>query len=287
MNSAISIAGSYLPEGKAQIVNQLEVGGGQQVMLEVTISEVSRTAAKDLGFSAELLRGSLSLFTFGANPLAAFVLATGELSSSFNLTLTALAGGEFAIPVAQEDTTITIEFKEFGVAVNFTPTVLSSQRINLKLATEVSEIDESLGIRVSGISVPGLRTRRTSTTIELGDGESFMIAGLLQKDMNNAIDQFPGVGSVPVLGSLFRSTDFQRNQTELVIAVTPRLVKPVASGKLLYPSDSLVPPSDIDQYLRGRLEGDPAEAIQSDGVTNRLDQPAPSGGIAGAFGHRL
>jgi pilus assembly protein CpaC len=135
----------------------------------------------------------------------------------------------------------------------------------------VSDIDNTLGSNVGGVNIPGVKTRRASTTIELGDGESFMIAGLLSNDMDNAIDQLPGVGDVPVLGALFRSTDYQRNETELVIAVTPRLVKPVSAGDLIHPTDGFVPPSDIDQYFRGKLEGTPDK----------------SGGIEGAHGHQL
>ncbi|MEJ1297183.1 MAG: type II and III secretion system protein family protein [Candidatus Sedimenticola sp. (ex Thyasira tokunagai)] len=301
MNAAQSIANSYLPGKSGQVLNQLEVGGAQQVMLEVTISEISRSVTKELGMGLNATPSKLTLLTtpvFRLSPFGALTLALGDLTATLSALedqglanilaepkITALsgqeanflAGGEFAVPVAGDEGSIDIEFKEFGVAVRFTPTVLSSDRINLKLATEVSAIDRTLGATSGGVSVPGLKTRKSATTIELGDGEGFMIAGLLQKDMNNAVDQFPGLGDIPVLGTLFRSTDFQRNETELVISVTPRLVKPVPSGSIKYPTDNLIPPSDVDQYMEGKLEGS-VEQTQEQGN---------KGGIDGSYGHQL
>ncbi|MES9899098.1 MAG: type II and III secretion system protein family protein [Sedimenticola sp.] len=305
MSAAASIAGSYVPTKTGRVLNQLEVGGAQQVMLEVTISEISRSVTKELGMGLNATPSKLTLLTtpvFRLSPFGSLALALGDLTATLSALeeqglanilaepkITALsgqeasflAGGEFAVPVAQTTTsgtsTITIEFREFGVAVLFTPTVLNSSRINLKLATEVSAIDRTLGATSGGVSVPGLKTRRSATTIELGDGEGFMIAGLIQKDMNNAVDQFPGLGDIPILGPLFRSTDFQRNETELVIAVTPRLVKPVPSGSLKYPTDNLIPPGDSDQYMEGKLEGSAEE----------MQEHESKGGIDGSYGHQL
>ncbi len=137
-----------------------------------------------------------------------------------------LAGGEFPIPVPQQLGTTTLEYKPFGVALKFTPYVLSANRLRIKVEPEVSAISNDHAISFSGVTAPSFSTRRASTTVELAPGESFMLAGLIQDDMTSTINQLPGAGDLPVLGALFRSTEFQRNQTELVIAVTPYLVDP-------------------------------------------------------------
>ena len=314
MDTALSVAGSYVPgnqKGK-KLINKLQVGGGQQVMLEVTISEISRSAEKSMNFRTELTDGSgdFSLL-MGAIPATSFGSATlgaRLFFDTFNLQLGALeeqglakilaepklialsgseasflAGGELAIPVPEEGD-IGIEYKEFGVALKFTPTVLNNKRINLTLNTEVSDITAELGTTVSGTFVPGVTTRRAATTIELGDGESFMIAGLLQNDLDNAIDKFPGLGEIPVLGALFRSPDFRRDETELVIAVTPRLVKPAAADALSFPTDGFIPPSDPELYNQGRLEGTRAASPRA--VPPSAVKAAPSG-IEGSYGHQL
>lgn len=316
MDMALSIAQSYVTSGRrgesGKLINQLQVGGGQQVMLEVTISEISRTAEQSMGFRTEFTDGEFSVL-MGGVPASSFGTATstGRLfMDSLNLTIGALeeqglakilaepklvalsgaeasflAGGEFAIPTAAGDSGgTTVEFKEFGVGLKFRPTVLSNKRISLKLNTEVSDISQTLGTSVFIVgagavaTTPGVTTRRAATTIELGDGESFMIAGLLQNDIDNLIDKFPGLGDIPVLGPLFRSPDFKRDETELVIAVTPHLVKPAAADALAFPSDNFIPPNDVDTYYYGRLEGTEAEP--------KVMESAPSG-IEGSYGHQL
>ncbi|MDT8403040.1 type II and III secretion system protein family protein [Sulfuriflexus sp.] len=320
MDTALAITRSFAP-GK-NVLNLMQVGGGQQVMLEARISEVSRSSLKDLGIQTNI-KGTgggtkdlsvLSLITGTAltNSFGTFSLTETGIFSSLGLTLQALeeqglantlaepnivalsgheasflAGGEFPVPVAQTGSGgaggtagITVEFKEFGVGLKFTPTVLSNKKINLKLNTEVSAIDTSTGTSVAGTAVPGITTRRTATTVEMADGQSFAIAGLLQNDINNAVDKFPGLGSLPVLGALFRSTDFQRHETELVVLVTPRLVKPVPPGRLVLPTDGFIPPSSKDQYLDGRLEGQ----VPTGNTSTESQTPA---GIDGAHGHQL
>ncbi|MCW8830237.1 MAG: type II and III secretion system protein family protein, partial [Gammaproteobacteria bacterium] len=208
-----------------------------------------------------------------------------------------LAGGEFPVPVAQSTgsvgsvPTITLEYKEFGVGLKFTPTVLSDKKINLKLSTEVSAIDPSLSTPTGGgIVVPGLTTRRAGTTVEVADGQSFAIAGLIQSDMNNVIDQVPGLGDIPILGALFRSTKFKRNETELVIVVTPQLADPVPGRKLSYPTDNFVPPNSFDQYLMGRLSKfktkKQSSASGSKAGTPTSTAPANNEGVEGSFGHQ-
>ena len=208
-----------------------------------------------------------------------------------------LAGGEFPVPVAQStgsDTlapTITLEYKEFGVGLKFTPTVLSGKKINLKLNTEVSAIDPSLSTPTGGgIVVPGLTTRRAGTTVEVADGQSFAIAGLIQSDMNNVIDQVPGLGDIPILGALFRSSSFKRNETELVIVITPQLVAAVPGRKLSYPTDNFVPPNAFDQYLMGRVgkfkTRKKSTATNAESNSSTSADPASEEGVEGSFGHQ-
>jgi pilus assembly protein CpaC len=171
-----------------------------------------------------------------------------------------LAGGEFPVPIAQPgtggSTTITIEFKPYGVSLNFIPTVITANRISLHVKPEVSQLitSGSGSIEVGGLIVPGLSVRRAETTIELGSGESFAIAGLLQNTTNQDISAFPGLADLPVLGPLFRSTHFSRNESELVVIVTPYITEPVADPNALHlPTDGLAPANDIDRILRGRI----------------------------------
>ena len=165
-----------------------------------------------------------------------------------------LAGGEFPIPVPQEQGTTTIEYKPFGVALKFTPYVLGPGRLRIKVQPEVSAVSNERAINVNGgISAPSFTTRRASTTVELAPGESFMLAGLLQDGMSSTINQLPGAGDIPVLGALFRSSDFQRNQTELVIAVTPYLVDPAKSNDIKLPTDDFKPASFTQSIFFGAL----------------------------------
>ncbi|QZD88368.1 type II and III secretion system protein family protein [Qipengyuania psychrotolerans] len=170
-----------------------------------------------------------------------------------------LAGGEFPIPVVQNggggngdaQSAITVEFKSFGVSLGFTPTVLSNRVINLVVEPEVSSIDENASIQLNGIRIPGLQTRRASTVLELRDGESFAIAGLLQRDFQTTVSQIPLLGSLPIIGSLFRSTSFQKGETELLIIVTPRLVAPIRPEQVQLPTDRVRDPIQADVLLNG------------------------------------
>lgn len=173
-----------------------------------------------------------------------------------------LAGGEFPIPVVQSgggqsgtggagNNGITIEFKPFGVSLGFTPTVLSDNTINLIVEPEVSSIDPSASINVGGLSIPGLSTRRASTVLELRDGESFAIAGLIQQDFETTVDQVPLLGSLPIIGSLFRSSSFQKGETELLIIVTPRLVQPIRPDQVRLPTDRVEDPVPAEVLLNG------------------------------------
>lgn len=183
-------------------------------------------------------------------------LAEPNLVALSGDTASFLAGGEFPIPVAQDEGSISVEFKPFGVGLKFTPTVLDNGLINLKLAPEVSEIDPSNEVAVSdGISVPGLVVRRAETTLELRDGQTFVLGGLLQKNSTYNKRQLPWLGDVPILGALFRSSDFQKEETDLVIIVTPRLVKPLRPGENpATPLDATAPANDAEFFANGTLE---------------------------------
>lgn len=168
-----------------------------------------------------------------------------------------LAGGEIPIPVVQGgvggNNSITVQYKPFGVAVKFTPFVLSENRIRMSVQPEVSEISNINPTRVSGFDIPSINTRRARTTVELAPGESFMIAGLIKDQMDSSVEQLPGVKELPILGALFRSTSFQRNETELVIAVTPYIVDPLKNSDVKLPTDDFRPASQVETFFFGAL----------------------------------
>jgi pilus assembly protein CpaC len=195
---------------------------------------------------------------------AVTTLAEPTLIALSGETASFLAGGEFPVPVVQNvggggggggnNSAFTVEWKPFGVSLAFTPTVLSDGVINMVVAPEVSSIDPSASIVINNLTIPGLQTRRAKTVVELHDGESFALAGLLRKDFQDTIRQVPLLGSLPIIGALFRSTGFQHEQTELVIIVTPRLVRPVPAGALKVPTDRVGPPNEADLLLNGRTD---------------------------------
>lgn len=185
------------------------------------------------------------------------VLAEPNLVSLSGEQAEFLAGGEFPIPVPQDQQTITIEYKPFGVAVKFTPLVLSENRIRVQVQPEVSEVSNERAIQIGGFTAPSFNTRRASTTVELAPGESFMIAGLIKDTLVSQIDQLPGAAEVPILSALFRSTSFQRNETELVLAVTPYIVDPLKSGDVKMPTDDFRPASFTEQIFLGALGAQP------------------------------
>jgi pilus assembly protein CpaC len=284
---ALALAERFAPQ---KVTNLLTVGGTQQVMLQVRFAEVQRSTVKQLGLNSLITAtGDRTAFAFASgipNPEAFAATALGIVSGDVTIdllldalerkglvrtlaepnlialsgdTASFLAGGEFPIPVASDrddsGITITVVFKQFGVSLAFTPTVLGDDLVNLVLNTEVSAIDPTVSVITTDITVPGLSVRRTSTTVELRDGQSFAIAGLLQDDFQNSVRQFPWLGDLPVLGTLLRSTEYQRQQTELVVIVTPRLVAPTTPDALATPADRLRLPSEAELFLLGRLEG--------------------------------
>ncbi|MEA2981617.1 MAG: pilus assembly protein CpaC [Alphaproteobacteria bacterium] len=197
-------------------------------------------------------------------------LAEPNLVALSGDTASFLAGGEYPIPVPGSLGTITIDYKRYGVGLAFTPTVLSGGLINMKIEPEVSQLDFSHTVTIGGLAVPPLIVRRASTTVELRDGQSFVIGGLLQSIGQNAISQMPWLGDVPVLGALFRSSSYQKNETDLAIIVTPRLVRPARPGDVIKtPLDTARPVNDVDLFLMGKTELPPAKARLVNGVPAR------------------
>jgi pilus assembly protein CpaC len=311
---ALAVAERYAP---GKVTNLMSVNGSQQVMLAVRFAEVQRTAIKELGFNTQVnandfifsnvlripaagvpgtpfgsavktLFSGTDLLRIGLDALerkgAVRTLAEPNLIALSGDTASFLAGGEFPVPVAQENNTITIEFKPFGVSLSFTPTVLGDGLINIVVAPEVSRIDPNNSITINNLRIPGISTRRAKTTVELRDGQSFAIAGLIQSDFQDAIRQFPGLGDVPVLGALMRSSDFNRNESELVIIVTPHLVRAAPAESMATPADRFTPPSDLDLFLWGRTEATAPGRSPAKSGASALGVPGAAG-LDGPHGH--
>ncbi|PAJ72549.1 hypothetical protein CJF42_20570 [Pseudoalteromonas sp. NBT06-2] len=181
---------------------------------------------------------------------AAKLLAEPNLTSLSGETASFLAGGEYPLPVSQnQNGQILVEYKKYGVLLNITPTVLSDQRISLKIQPEVSSLDVASGFSLSGLNIPGIKVNRAETTVELASGESFMLAGLLMQDENNTVNKFPFLGDIPVLGALFRSTGFERKETELVIIAEAYVVKPSKDKNYTLPTENYMPYSDLERLF--------------------------------------
>ncbi|TKV69249.1 type II and III secretion system protein family protein [Marinobacter panjinensis] len=347
MTAALDLARSYQGGEEGRVLNMMQVGGAQQVMLEVQVAEVSRDFLKRIGAKFAAINAN-SLLTIGAAnngtalaPSGAFVPGGGfdtltggvpatqvvrepmtfestGLFASFldgdtlfdlvidaaqenNLakvlaepTLTTLtgqeatfhAGGEFPIPVGSgQDDGITIEFKEFGVSLGFLPTVLDSDMISLKLNIKVSELSNqnSIALEVPDTSatffINALTSRSASSTVELANGQTIGVAGLINENLRERVDKFPGLGDLPILGNLFRSQEYIKGKTELVILVTPHFAKPVDREQFTLPTDYFVEPSDLEFYLLGYTEG---RRKPSTGP-----KPVQRGSVKGQFGHEL
>lgn len=201
------------------------------------------------------------------------ILAEPNLMAVSGETASFLAGGEFPYPVPQDDGTVTIEFKQFGVSLSFAPTVLGDKLISMRVRPEVSELDDSRTVNLAGFPVPGITTRRAETTIELGSGQSFAIAGLLKNTVTSDISGTTGLGDLPVIGTLFRSNKFQRGESELVIVVTPYLVHPVSGKEIALPTDGLNYATFVEQVFDRKL--------------NRTDPHKGAAGPLGGGGSRL
>lgn len=221
------------------------------------------------------------------------ILAEPRLVTMSGQEASFLAGGEFPIPTAQGDGTIEIEYKEFGVSLRFTPVVMSDGKISLRVAPSVSDIASTSlipsGIVGAGFVVPNLTTRKLETTVQLHDGQTLALAGLLQDSLREKVDKIPGLGDLPILGALFRSSGFQHEKSDLLIAVTPHLVKPVKEGELSFPGEFLRPPNALEFYLLNKLENNWSDSDPSL-LSRHSFTPAPAassqgeGGLEGKFG---
>lgn len=275
------------------VLNMLNVTSPQQVMLEVKVAEVSKTLINQMGSAfniqggfgswsgalvSNLLAGVASGAVFNKANNKPFsiaadaqntdnlvkILAEPNLVTISGQEATFLAGGRIFIPIPQSGSngvsSITLQEEEFGVALKFTPTVLANGRISLKVAPEVSELSQT-GVTLSASNIGGtsilplITTRRASTTVQMSDGESFAIGGLIKDNATGALKAIPGVGEVPVLGALFRSTSFQQDRTELIFLITPHLVKPLQTADVALPTDSFSKPNEADVYATGNMEG--------------------------------
>lgn len=276
---AQALASRFVPD-PALVLNRTKVTGSAQVNLRVRFAEVQRSAVQRLGINWNALTnfGNFQLGLLTGNGVFPDVTNTGVLASNgylgtyrtgnvnINVLLDALeteslvtilaepnltalsgetasflAGGEFPVPVAGDNDRITVEFKEFGVSLDFTPTVLNPNRISMRVRPEVSQLSSANALDLEGvnITVPSLITRRAETTVELGSGQSFAIAGMFQSTFDRSDESLPGLGDLPILGRLFQSVEFQRDETELVILVTPYIVQPVSDGSLTLPTDPI------------------------------------------------
>ena len=264
----ISGGGASLSSGSGTTSTTTTVGGVTTTTTGVAPAVFGHGAITDsFGIISRAFRGLGENFNVTLDALerkgAVTTLAEPTLIALSGETASFLAGGEFPVPTIQSGGTgggqgannaITVTWKPFGVSLAFTPTVLSDGVINMVVAPEVSSIDPSASIVVNNLTIPGLQTRRAKTVVEIRDGESFALAGLLRKDFQDTIRQVPFLGSLPIIGALFRSTGFQHEETELVIIVTPHLVRPVPAGALKIPTDRVGPPNEADLLLNGRTD---------------------------------
>jgi len=233
-----------------------------------TVTDANNANGLPVGSTLFDIKNKAGLNTFGAagHLLGMDILSTLDLGETDGLVTTLaepnltalsgesasfLAGGEIPIPMSQGLGAVSVEYKQYGISLTFTPIVMSNGRISIKVKPEVSQLTSAGSVTLNGFTVPGISTRRAETTVELGSGQSFMIGGLLNNNTNNSTDKVPGIGALPVIGALFRSNNFRRQQTELVIVVTPYLVQPVDAAKIALPTDGYKAPNDIERAILG------------------------------------
>ncbi|UVK50293.1 type II and III secretion system protein family protein (plasmid) [Mesorhizobium sp. AR02] len=308
VDTAKRVTEQFLGDG-AQVVNNIKVAGSLQVNLSVRVAEVSRSAMKALGINLSAF-GQVGNFKVGllsgkgagagaangggtaeigfdngavnvgavldalAEEHIASVLAEPNLTAMSGETASFLAGGEFPIPVLQEKGQVSVEFRHFGVSLEFVPTVLNNDQINIRVKPEVSELSSQGAVQINGISVPAISTRRADTVVELASGQSFAIGGLIRRSVNTDISVFPWLGELPILGALFRSSSFQKQETELVILVTPYIVRPGSNpNQMSAPTDRMGSPLDQGATLTNSLASPPGD-----------QRPSPRTGASGAKG---
>jgi pilus assembly protein CpaC len=244
------------------------------------------TPAQGLGTLAGMgrLLGLDILGTLDAGETAGMVttLAEPNLTALSGETAEFLAGGEFPIPLSQGLGTTTIEYKKYGVSLAYTPTVLANGRISIRVRPEVSELSSQNAVTINNFTVPALTTRRAETTVELGSGQSFMIAGLMSNNAQNTIDKLPGAGDIPILGALFKSTSFRKGQTELVIVITPYLVSPVDDSQIKLPTDGFRATDTLQSWILGKEQDGVSGATRPGPRAADTTAPPPQVGVNGA-----
>ncbi len=251
LSSSVAISGG---DGFGGTGNAASSVGALQALGGLTPAVTENTGAFVFGFDVGSVQVGLLLEALEKKGMVR-TLAEPNLTALSGQEATFLAGGEYPVPVAQDNDTVSIEFKPFGIQMNFIPRVVDADLINLEMAAEVSAIDPTNGFQLNGFQVDAFTVRRTSTTVELRDGESFAIAGLMLDDFQDENSQVPWLGDVPVLGALFRSAEFQRNQTELVIIVSAHLVTPTRGEALALPTDRVTPPTENSLFMYGNVAG--------------------------------
>ena len=275
------------------VINMVDVVGPQEVRLSVRVAEVVKGNPFSMSSGLIFRQNDVTLSSPGVNLITALsgVLAEGSVSTlnnAFNIgyadgnkfagvlsvleennlarilakpelivqsgeTADFLVGGETPIPLSQEDGRVSVEFKEFGVRLRFSPVITKDGEIKMTVAPEVSNIDETAGINTNGIVIPGFRSRKVQTTVTLAPNQSFMVGGLIQDNLSSSVSKIPLLGDIPILGALFRSTSYEKGQTELAIVVTPTLVEPMEEGEVQIPGSRLVAPSKMQSALLGKL----------------------------------
>jgi len=272
---------SSLAVGGITLGGDLGISAGTGSLTSGTVGagqpDVESTGAALFGFNAGGLEVGLLIEALESRGVVR-TLAEPNLTALSGQEAHFLAGGEYPVPVAQDEDTVTVEYKPFGVELRFIPRVIEGDLINLELEASVSSIDSANGFTSGGFTIDAFRRRETSTTVEMRDGESFAIAGLLQDDFRDLNGQVPFLGDIPVLGALFRSAEYQRDQTELVIIVTAHLVTPTRGEALALPTDRVRPPSERDLFLFGRVAASEAPTAGGAGEVARQD-------FSGSYGY--
>ena len=310
MFQIMEVVESHAPE---RSINALEIALPAQVRLDVRFVEASRDDIREIGFGTEIGRPGDFLFLTSsslisgdpARAVGQVLGGSGETSIDFTLqaleekgvvrtlakpnlvsqsgeTASFLAGGEFPVPVAADEDTVSIEFKEFGVSLEFTPTIAREDRIVLQVEPEVSNLDPRNSVRLVNVEIPALSVRQIKTQVELGNGQRFAIAGLIQNDYQATELQTPLLGDIPILGNLFRSTRFKKNETELVVIITPHLVLPPEDPEAL--SDPLLvseEPTQAERYALNRIEGEPRPVL-GDAVTQNIQNQSTAQAFGGS-----
>jgi len=282
LSSSIALQGSTLGNklGLAAGTNKLANSGALSSSINGALPAVNdNNGAFLFGFNAGGVEVGILLEALESRGVVR-TLAEPNLTALSGQEAKFLAGGEYPVPISQVGGTVTVEYKPFGVELNFTPRVIDGDIINLELSAAVSSLDTANGLTTNGFTIDAFKRRETSTTVEMRDGESFAIAGLLQDDFVDLNGQVPWIGDIPILGSLFRSAEYARNQTELVIIITPHLVTPTRGEVLALPTDRVQPPSERDLFLFGRVAAENAPKTGGAGEVARQD-------FSGSYGYVL